>query len=364
MPHLVYLNSRYEADATDPEDLLERYPSLSDWCEAMTPFARVSAVQRFRQDAHFIRRGVEYHFLRDGFSPLVWHAGSRALKFAAGISPSYVHAGGIPIFFGHLRRLLPPGAAILWQHHGGGFPRKSRWLYRRGFSHVDAFMFTSREQAEPWMSLIGERPVHEVLENSTRMEPLPYPECRKTLDLGSRKVFLWVGHLNENKDPLTVLEGFALALRSVPDSHLYMAYSSGENLDVLRGFARSHELSDRIHFLGSLSRERLRMWYSAADYFVLGSSHEGSGYALIESIACGAMPVVTDIPPFRRIVQDCGPRWAAKNAVSCCEAIARALKIPVSRSAIRAHFDKNLSFEAVASAASEVYRQAQGGRRM
>ena len=39
--------------------------------------------------------------------------------------------------------------------------------------------------------------------------------------------------------------------------------------------------------------------YSAADLFVVGSHHQGSGYALMEACACGAVPVVTAIPTFR-----------------------------------------------------------------
>ena len=39
----------------------------------------------------------------------------------------------------------------------------------------------------------------------------------------------------------------------------------------------------------------------AADVFVLGSHREGSGYSLIEALACGLPPVVTDIPSFRSL---------------------------------------------------------------
>src|SRR5438876_111648 len=53
--------------------------------------------------------------------------------------------------------------------------------------------------------------------------------------------------------------------------------------------------------LGHVLHFRLAAFYSAADLFVLGSHDEGSGYAVLEACACGASPVVTDIPSFRRM---------------------------------------------------------------
>ncbi|MFL5774102.1 MAG: glycosyltransferase, partial [Flavisolibacter sp.] len=42
----------------------------------------------------------------------------------------------------------------------------------------------------------------------------------------------------------------------------------------------------------------------AADFYISGSHSEGSGYALVEAMTCGCIPVVTDIPPFRKITDD------------------------------------------------------------
>ena len=44
---------------------------------------------------------------------------------------------------------------------------------------------------------------------------------------------------------------------------------------------------------------RIEKLMRASDLFVLGSHREGSGYSLIEALACGLPPVVTDIPSFR-----------------------------------------------------------------
>ena len=41
--------------------------------------------------------------------------------------------------------------------------------------------------------------------------------------------------------------------------------------------------------------------YAAADVFVLGSRHEAASFALIEALAFGVTPVVSDIPAFRAL---------------------------------------------------------------
>ena len=55
-------------------------------------------------------------------------------------------------------------------------------------------------------------------------------------------------------------------------------------------------------------------WFSAADLFVVGSHHEGSGYALMEACACGAVPVVSDIPTFRLLAGGAGALWPPGDA--------------------------------------------------
>ena len=61
---------------------------------------------------------------------------------------------------------------------------------------------------------------------------------------------------------------------------------------------------DRVTLVGRVDRDELPNYYGAADVFVSGSHYEGSGYALIEAMSAGVVPVVTDIPSFRAIAGD------------------------------------------------------------
>jgi glycosyltransferase involved in cell wall biosynthesis len=72
----------------------------------------------------------------------------------------------------------------------------------------------------------------------------------------------------------------------------------------------SEILKSSVTLHGRVAHDEMPNFYGAADLFVSGSHSEGSGYALIEAMASGVVPVVTDIPSFRSIVGNCGRRWA------------------------------------------------------
>jgi glycosyltransferase involved in cell wall biosynthesis len=98
----------------------------------------------------------------------------------------------------------------------------------------------------------------------------------------------------------------------------------------------------------------------AADMFVLGSHREGSGYSLIEALACGLPPVVTDIPSFRALtgagavgrLWPCGDSQALSEALQVVAASADAN----TRSAVRRHFERELSFSALGAKLVTMYR--------
>ncbi len=57
-----------------------------------------------------------------------------------------------------------------------------------------------------------------------------------------------------------------------------------------------------MHLLGRVPHERIEMLMRAADLFVLGSHREGGNTSLIEALATGLLPVVTDIPSSRSLL--------------------------------------------------------------
>lgn len=369
--HVAIVNYPYPPGARTPAELLARFPALSGWAEALSAVgARVTVLQRFVADAEFERGGVRYRLLRAGGGPALrgWRIPWRLHAAARAARADVVHLHGqiFPLQTLALRRALPRRTALLVQHHGGDPPAGPRaWLHRAGLRAADGFMFTAAEMAEPWRAagmIRPGRPAYPVIEASTDLCPPAQPPARP---LPGDPALLWVGRLHPLKDPLTVLEGFARALAALPGAILSMAFGSAELLPVVRERIGRPDLAGRVVLLGELPHADLPGLYAAADIFVLGSRREAAGFALIEALACGLPPAVTDIAPFRAVTGgEAGVHWPAGDPAGCAAAIIALARgdRPAQRAAARRRFEAALSWPAIGRAALAAYHDLAGRR--
>jgi glycosyltransferase involved in cell wall biosynthesis len=298
----------------------------------------------------------------------------RAIDAITRIDADVVHFHGTVL---HLNLALLArrvgAAALVVQHHGGG-PAKN-WLtfalQRRGFARADRVLFTSAEHARPFIAaglLDGTSRVDTVLEGSTPMRPPPRDEARRRSGWIGNPVFVSPGRLHPDKDPFTVLRGFEIIARSWPEARLYLCYLTAELLPALRRYADERPaLAERVRFLGCLPHEEMATALAGADFLLQASVREVAGYAVIEGMAAGAIPVVTRIDAFETIT-DHG-RQGVLFPVGDPEALARAVlaidlaDLPARRKAVLAHFEAHLSFAAVARRLAEVYASVLAERR-
>jgi glycosyltransferase involved in cell wall biosynthesis len=183
--------------------------------------------------------------------------------------------------------------------------------------------------------------------------------------MGGDPCVLWVGHLSHGKDPLTVLEGVARASQRLPGIQLYCAFGRAPLLDEVRHKIDSDpRLHGRVHLLGHQPHAHVETLMRAADLFVSGSKAESCGFALLEALACGVTPVVTDIPSFRSLTGNVvGELWPCGDAGRLAEALVRAAGIRPSRADVRAFFDATLSFAAVGRQWADAYARLLADRR-
>jgi glycosyltransferase involved in cell wall biosynthesis len=263
-----------------------------------------------------------------------------------------------------LASLMPSTTAVVVQDHAGSSPRPGATrsaLRRRAMARVDAVLFSALEQADAWTDAgIPRARVHQVLESSTSFEPQPREDARSASGITGAPAILWVGRLNANKDPLVVLEAFERTLESCPEGTLTMVFSEAPLLgDVRARLSGSTALASRVRLVGEIPHRLMPAYFSAADVFVLGSHHEVCGYALLEAMACGAVPIVTDIPSFRMITANgsVGRLWRPGDAAAAARALVEASRLDAAgeRDRVIRHFLRLLSWRAVGERAVAIY---------
>ena len=368
----LQLNLAADPNFSDPGELIGRYHTLTGWADALARAgAAVHVVQRFRSDAALVRNGVGYTFVSDG--PLgtshPWRVFARIVQAVARFAPDVVHINGLT-FPGTAQavRASLPSAAIVLQDHSGAMPRRGVWpvsLMRRrrwatAFHAVDAVSFTARALADRWraLGLPADTMILEIPEASTDFESIDRDVARQRTGISGAPVILWVGRLNPNKDPITMLEGYERALETLPAARLWMVTPFGElERGVRHRIAASPQLRTTTTIIGPATREAMPAYLSAADVFVSASHHEGSGYALIEAMACGAIPCVTDIASFQTLTNGCGELWRAGDAAACGAALVRASAGATreARAAVRATFERELSWGAIGRQTHDQY---------
>lgn len=372
--HIVYVNYSYDAGLGSEADLLAVCPTIPAFARALTDAgAAVTVMQRFSRDSAASDRGAKILFTRDRLPPrLRWQIPPRfhhaVCASARRVSDTVVHVNGLifPAQVYALRKQLPHTVPIVVQHHAerpcSGFKRR---LQRFGLQSADGFFFTSAALATDWVAkgvIRSQQPIFEVMESPVSLDA----GSRTSPCLRGSPVFLWVGRLNAGKDPLTILSAFEHAVRHTPSARLHMVYNGGDLSETVRErISASKVLRSSVDLVGAVPHREMPSLYSSADFFVLGSRYEGSGYALAEAMSFGVVPVIPRIASFSTMAESTAHFWPAGIASECARAMIEAMARPIDpqRERVRRQFREFLSSEAIARRAMAAYADTMRRRR-
>jgi sugar transferase (PEP-CTERM/EpsH1 system associated) len=106
------------------------------------------------------------------------------------------------------------------------------------------------------------------------------------------KVIGTVGRLDDIKDQLTMIKAFQAVTERIPDSKLILV-GEGPERQALSDYIEQNNLSERVILAGS--RDDIPDLLNLFDLFVLSSLSEGTSISLLEAMASGVPPVVTDV---------------------------------------------------------------------
>jgi glycosyltransferase involved in cell wall biosynthesis len=366
--HVLQISFFVDPQRRSPERLLEDWHILEATAMAAAAAGeRVTVVQASVREGRFSRHGVDYAFVAPEQGRAVLASSAKLVALLRELAPEVVHVHGLG--FAHevlaLRELLPR-VPILLQDHADRVPRLwRRATSKRALAAVDGVSFCARAQAEPFVRAGMLRPhvrIFEIPESTSAFVPGDVEAARAATGVHGDPAVLWAGHLDRNKDPLTVLDGVASAAGDLPDLQLWCCFGSAPLLPAIEArLARDPVLRERVHLLGRVPRERVEQLMRAADLFVHGSHREGGSTVLIESLATGLLPVVTDIPSSRAllcggavgILWQCGDARALRAALRRGAAAAGA----ESRARVRAHFEQHVSSLALGRKFAAAYAQ-------
>ena len=371
--HVAQINFLPAPRGPDLAALLERWPSLADIAELVAGAGvRVTVLQAAAQAERLTRAGVDYRFVDMRGTCTAKGRGRRFADALDGSGVDVLHAHSLAYADDAfaVAANLAPGVPVVFQDHADRLPRWwRRPRHRRRFAAAAGIAFTSSDLARPFFAAGMFDPairLFAIPESSSRFMPGDRASARAATGVHGEPCALWVGRLNRGKDPLTVLDGVALAAERMPGLHLWCAFGEQPMLaEVQARIDGDRRLAGRVHLLGRVAHAQVEALLRAADLFVSGSRAEGSGYAAMEAIACGLMPVLTDIPAFRALTGNgrIGRLWPCGDAPALAEALVGAVADLPSPQQVRAHFDEALSFEAVGRLWAGAYARVCDDRR-
>jgi len=365
---IVYLTYAPVAGYDNPEAWLKRIDFYAVQLEAMAPFGEVKSIHLINYKGILIRNNVEYHFLRLKKWRLIFPFGLH--RYVSDLKPDVVMIHSMSYPWQVLWLYIKLGRKIrLWAiHHAEPplcFPKS---LFQKlADRFIQGYFFASVGLGKMWTDsgqIKNTDKIYEVMEASSVFCPMDKEAARRRTKVMGRNIYLWVGRLDKNKDPITLIKAFHHFLSDQEETVLYMIIHQHEELldEVSDLLTVTPGISKRIILVRGVSHENMLYWFNSVDFIVSTSHYEGSGVAVCEGMSCGCIPILTNIPSFSMMTQygEIGLLFEAGDVVGMYNALQRSrmLNLKEQRQKVLSQFKENLSCEAISRKMAEVIAQA------
>jgi glycosyltransferase involved in cell wall biosynthesis len=362
---IVFVSYHYSADINSPAQWLHRLQYYVGWLERLARQHTIIRVDQINYEGNFTHNGVQYRCIggskKKNYFPRKLHALVQQLK------PDAVVVGGLhfPLQLIQLRQALGKHAAIIVQHHAEKpFTGIKKYIQQWASRKADIFLFAAAETGLQWVqkgNLHNAKKIRPLMEVSSTFYPLVKQAALTKTTIDSAPVYLWVGRLNANKDPLTAVKAFLKFAVLHPQAKLYMIYQTNDLLVEIQVLLASHPAHNNVALVGQVQHHDLLYWFNSADYYLSASFYEGSGTALCEALSCGCIPIVTNIPSFKTICGNCGLLYEPGNEEMLLTALLQSVTVSPEKEKTKAlqQFNANLSFDAIAKKMNAILHELQ-----
>jgi glycosyltransferase involved in cell wall biosynthesis len=158
-------------------------------------------------------------------------------------------------------------------------------------------------------------------------------EARQALGIGAETpLVVFVGRLDHQKKLPWMLGAFARVVRQMPAAKLALI-GDGPLRSEIEALIRKLGCENNVILTGRLDSKGVLRWLQVADVFTMVSEIEGLPCSLIEAMAVGVTPVVSDIPAHTQLVghEVHGLVTALGDEDLIAEGLLRALQDPALR---------------------------------
>ncbi|MEO5997840.1 MAG: glycosyltransferase family 4 protein [Chitinophagaceae bacterium] len=360
---IVFSSYAYSKGFHEPQEWFRRINAYGGVLESLAQSHEVISIELIDYEGRVRNNGVDYRFKY--YSAKALRFFPRQLnQYIKQLKPDVVIIHGLhfPLQIIQLRLTLGSDVKIIVQNHA----EKAFTSWRKIFQQladrcINAYFFASRDMGLEWVTagnLASAKKIHEVMEVSSVFYPIDKIEARRQTGVTGKQVFLWVGRLNANKDPLTVVNAFLQYLQLNPQARLYMIYGTDELLPAIKRILVDSKYRENILLVGKKPHTELLYWFNSADFILSGSHYEGGGASVCEAMSCGCVLIVTDILSFRAITNNgaCGILYEAGNEAALLTALQQTIYMDTHAKGEQSleHFKTSLSFEAIAGKIAQI----------
>ncbi len=356
----VTYNPSFEFDS--PESWFKRTEGYTGTLFCLAVSNTVINIKQINYEGDCLYRNVHYHFINFGKKKSLFP--QKLHRLIKSFNPDIVFIQGLhkPFQFIQLGLQLSKKTKVIAQHHAEKPLTGFKKIFQKiADKYIDAYLFASYNMGLDWVkkgNISSAGKIHEVMEVSSVFSQMDKAEAKQKTGVRDGLIFLWVGRLNDNKDPLTVINAFLKFAEVTPNTYLYMIYHTEELSGKIKELLSNSAQQQAVTLIGRVPHDELQYWFNSADIILSGSHYEGSGTAVCEAMSCGCMPIVTDIDSFRMITDNgrCGLLYEAGNAQALLDALNQIdqMDIAEKQRASLKYFQTNLSFEAIASRIQEI----------
>lgn len=239
-----------------------------------------------------------------------WRAASQLRELMLRWSPAVVHAQQANSVGWHAARAVQgsgvPLVLTLWGSDVLLLPQRSllhRWMVRRALNGAQAWtadaqvvLEAARQVAGPASASLLKEWIPLGVDDSffASTAGAEVPRERRILSCRLHKPLYRID---------AVIRAFA-QLPAAGSEWILEVAASGAQTGELKALARQLNVAHRVEFSGFLSADELRRSYQRAAVFVSVPMSDGSAVSLLEAMAAGCVPVVSDLPANREWVTD------------------------------------------------------------